>query len=475
MQQGEKMRTRVAAISISLLLLTAASGAAEDASSDTESRLRELENRIEELEQQIRSGGQGVEETGSAATPSEPPPLESGSAPPAGADLAELERRIEILTAEIERMRLGEAAVVAGEGQYGLGPAASKIYATTDGLSIGGYGEMLYERPEDETDAELDFLRAVFYFGYKFSDRWLFNSEIELEHASTGEGGSASVEFAYIDYLRSSSLNARFGMVLVPMGFVNELHEPPVFLGARRPDVEQVLIPSTWRENGLGLFGDIGPFAYRTYIVNGLDASGFSAQGLRGGRQKGARAKADDLAWVGRFDYVGRPGLLAGVALYRGGSGQGLDGPDGGTIDATTTIWEAHLEWKRRGLEVRALAAGAQVDDAAQLNQALGLEGRSSVGERLEGWYVQVGYDLESSIGPLEHSLIPYLRREAFDTQAAVPAGYLADPANDVESWTVGIAYKPIDQVVFKLDFQDYDNGAGTAVDQMNVAVGYLF
>lgn len=429
---------------------------------ERDQRIEELERRIEELEERLGRG-----------------PAEDEPAPTA----AELERRLELLAAELERQRLGEAAVVAAEGEHGMGPAASKIYRTREGLSIGGYGEMLYQAPDSSRDDgtpsgrgdELDFLRAVLYFGYKFNDRWLFNSEIELEHASTDQEGSASVEFAYIDWLARPAANARFGLVLVPMGFVNELHEPPVFLGARRPDVEQLIIPTTWRENGAGLFGDAGPFAYRAYLVNGLDASGFSARGLRGGRQKGSEAKAEDFAFVGRLDWVDVPGLLAGVSLYRGGSGQGLEDPSGRKIEATTTLWDVHVEWKRRGFELRGLAVRGEVDDVARLNAALGLEGEASVGEELEGWYLQAGYDLGVPLAGLRGSLIPYVRLETYDTQAAVPAGFASSPASDVESWTLGLAYKPLDQVVFKADFQDYDDEAGTAVDQFNVAVGYLF
>jgi hypothetical protein len=226
--------------------------------------------------------------------------------------LAEIERRLEILAEEVENLKVGEAsATVSRDGEWsGLGPAASKVYAKEQGVSIGGYGEALLEffdderedgLPADKTD-RFDFLRAVFYFGYKFSDSWIFNSEIEYEHASTSEGGSVAVEFAYLDYLYRKQLNLRAGLVLLPMGWLNELHEPTVYLGAVRPQTERRIIPTTWRENGIGAYGVLGGFSYRTYVVNGLDASGFSAGGLRAGRQKGSKAKAEDFAWVGRLE-----------------------------------------------------------------------------------------------------------------------------------------------------------------------------
>lgn len=451
---------------------------------------RSVDQRIQRLEQEVQALREAL---AALRAEREAEQEEAAQQPEAGPDadrLAELERRLELLAAELERLDLGGAATAAAQpatpaegGEHGFAPAASKIYRTEQGLSIGGYGEMLYERFDSELDDgteatatdQLDFLRAILYFGYKFNDRILFNSEIEVEHASSGEEGEVSLEFGYLDFLLRPEVNVRAGLLLVPMGFVNELHEPPVFLGARRPDVEQRLIPTTWRENGFGLFGDLGPFTYRSYLVNGFDASGFSASGVRGGRQKGSEALAENFAWVGRVDYTGTPGLLVGGSLYTGNSGQGLVAPGGGALGVGTTIYEGHLEWTYRGFELRALGVRTQLDDVAGLNQALGLTGDDGVGEEQEGYYVQLGYDLFSRFPKGEMSLIPYARWESFDTQAEVPAGFLRDPARDVESLTLGLAFKPLDQVIVKADYQDYDNGAGTALDQFNVAIGYLF
>ncbi len=213
--------------------------------------------------------------------------------------IRELERRIDLLAVEIERLRTGGAVEETTlEGRKGLGPAASTVYGKDRGVAIGGYGEALYtnhaelrqdEEPSSAID-EFDFLRAVFYVGYKFSDSILFNSEIEVEHASTDEGGSVSVEFAYLEFQKRPEIGLRAGMLLVPVGFVNELHEPPVFHGARRPEVELAILPTTWRENGAGLFGAAGPFEYRAYGVVGLRSSGFTAAGIRGGGRRDRRA-----------------------------------------------------------------------------------------------------------------------------------------------------------------------------------------
>jgi len=396
--------------------------------------------------------------------------------------LTEIERRVEILATELEALRIGEAALEADRSVHGLGPAASKVYRRDAGVSIGGYGELTYQGFDSSRDDgaasgktdELDLLRAIVYFGYKWNDRWLFNSEIEWEHATEGENGEVSVEFAYVDRLIRPEVNVRAGLVLLPVGLVNELHEPTVFHGVRRPGVESVILPSTWRENGVGLFGDLGGFSYRTYVVAGLDASGFSAAGIRGGRQAGSKSKAEDFGWVGRLDWTATPGLLVGGSVYLGDSGQGLADPAGGTVDASTRIVEGHLDWRNRGVEVRALWAQARLGDAAGLNRALGLEGSASIGERLAGGYVELGYDLWSGRGG-GRALVPFVRWESYDTQDEVPDGWRRDPARDVESRTFGVSWKPFEQLVVKADVQDVSNGAGSGVDQVNLGLGWVF
>lgn len=379
--------------------------------------------------------------------------------------LSRLEHQVDALGYEVERTTLGDVVVPVGESYNGLGPAASKVYSKDQGLSIGGYGEGLYRTFSGDEPAEWDMLRAVFYFGYKFNENWVLNTEVEFEHG----GEEVGIEFAYLDYLNWEHVKVRAGNVLVPMGFLNELHEPTTYLGALRPDTERFLIPSTWHENGVGIYGDLGPFDYRMYVVNGFDATGFSAEeGLREGRQGGSEALAEDLALVGRLDFVNVPGLIVGGSAYAGDSGQ----DQAGIPDSGTTIYELHGEWKANGLWLRALAARADVDDVEELNTALGLTGADSIGEQLEGFYGEVGYDVmglfdsESSV-----QISPYARYESLDTQAEVPSGFSSDPANDEETQSYGIFVSPIAPLVFKVEYQDRDQG----VDGVNVLMGYVF
>lgn len=378
---------------------------------------------------------------------------------------AELEARLSALADEQEGFMLRDLVAPAGESRYGLGPSASKVYAAEEGsLSLGGYGEALYERHNGSGTDRVDLLRVVLYLGYRFDEHWVFNSELEYEHA----GEEVGVEFATLDYLWRECANFRVGLMLIPMGFVNEVHEPPTFLAARRPETERRILPSTWRENGVGVFGDVGPVSYRAYVVNGFDATGFTDAGLRGGRQNGSEALAEDMALVARADWTETPGLLAGGSVYFGDAGQ----DQAGLGSTSTTIGELHAEWHARGLWVRGLAAMAEVDDIAELNAANGFVGADSVGEEMDGAYVEAGYDVLVPLAPgSAHSLSPYVRWEQLDTQTEVPSGFASDPANDLDILTLGLNWRPRSNLVFKAEYQDLDDAA----DGVNVAMGFSF
>ena len=407
--------------------------------------------------------------------------------------LEELERRLVQLAEQVADLKAGDSTPSApGPVQSGgLGPAASKVYGAGSGVSLGGYGEMLYENvdstAEDGSPAssrdQLDFLRAIVYIGYKFNDRILFNSEIEFEHATTGGSGEVSVEFAYLDFLLQESFNIRAGMVLIPVGFVNELHEPPVFLGARRPYVEQTLLPTTWRENGAGIYGESGQLSYRAYMTTSLaavdgasgSASGFSSTGVRGGRSNGSKSSAEDMAISGRLDWQPDHGILLGASFFTGNTGHGATTAGGETIAGRTTMFDVHAQYNWKGLQARILFVETEIKDVALINEFQGLTGSDSVGASQSGWYAEVGYDLLVRRAGSRRSLVPYLRLESYDTQEAVPAGFNRNPAREVTVTTVGVAYKPIPQVVLKADWNDISNEAGTGVDQFNVALGFLF
>jgi hypothetical protein len=407
--------------------------------------------------------------------------------------IAELERTVGILADELERTR-SELAVPEDQplsSKYGLAPAASKIYDLSRGLSIGGYGEGYYQHLVDDKGGaknKADLYRLVLYTGYKFTDNILFNAEIEFEHATTGStessgGGSVSVEFAYLDFLLRDWANLRAGLVLVPMGFINEIHEPVSYFGVNRPDIERQIIPSTWRENGVGILGTLyEQVDYQAFAINGFNAEGFDSSGLRGGRQKGNRALAEHLAFVGRLGWTPIQQLLVGGSVYHGNSGQnqtvgGVDIPD-----TPTTIWEVHAQYEDYGLHLRTLFTMAEIGDSGELTAALGpggigeLAAGEAVAGQMLGVYGEIAYDLMPLLFPgSEKTLEPFFRYSYYDTQRDVPSSFSSDKSKEIEVYTVGISFQPISRVVIKADYRNRIAKSGGLPDEFNLGIGFVF
>jgi hypothetical protein len=426
--------------------------------------------------------------SGAATAAGAPPPVpgDPTAAPPApsGATAADdsapaSKAEVKSLAEEVRRLKL---EIGLPEPEYrsyqGLGPAASKVYFTPKGLSIGGYGEILYTNylGSSSTPSFTDLLRLVLYTGYRFSDRILFNAEIEFEHGNT-EKGEVAVEFAYVDFLLAEPLSIRLGNVLIPMGFINEVHEPVFFNGVYRPAVERRVIPTTWNENGVGVHGQVSGLRYKGYFLNGLDAAGFTAANwIRGGRQGGALAIAQNFAGVLNLVYENGP-FLVGGSIYYGWSGQGLTTPSGGSIQAQVTLGEVHASFTWRSLQIRALYTVGALGQADLVSEALGLTGTQVVGSRVWGAYLEAAFDVLGFFAPsLEMALTPFLRYEGLNLHWQVPAGGTANPALDQRTWTAGLGYKPIPMVVVKADYQYTSTAAGgAALQQANLGLGLVY
>ena len=421
--------------------------------------------------------------------------LTAGLAAPAAAQetatdqrLQELERKVDALSAEIEGKR--REGLVSEEYDYqpayGVGPAGAKIYSVDKGLSIGGYGHGYYRDSSVSGEDRADFYRNILYIGYKFNDWILLNTEIELEHTN-----AAFQEFAYLDFLLHDAANVRAGLMLSPLGIVNEVHEPATYFGNIRPEVEKRIIPTTARENGAGLYGNLTDnLEYRLYVQNSFDAvaddgsSNIGGYDLRGIRQKGSKAEADDLAVTGRLDWRPANGVLLGGSFWSGDMGHGQEltdfnntGDSLGTPDVHMNLYEAHAQYKRGGLWLRGLFAQAQIDDADKLSASLSSD---NVGETMTGWYAEAGYDIMPLIADrAEQSLYPWVRYTDLDTQASMPSGYDADPANDRTILEAGLHYMPHPNVVIKAEYKDFNSEASAEADnnheEVLAGIGYNF
>ena len=415
--------------------------------------------------------------------------------------IADLERKLDLLADELATVRDQVAVPEERElkSAYGLGPAASKVYGVDRGLSIGAYGEWFYRNfigNEDSgsdsvdgvsiSDRQLDradALRIVTYLGYKFTENIVFNSEIEFEHAFIGEetesagSGEVRVEFASLDFFWRDELNARAGVLLMPMGFLNEVHEPPFYYGVSRPETETRILPTTWSEMGAGVFGQLGEqLEYRAYVVNGFNARGFSDAGIRDGRQNANRALAEDLAGVFRLDWHPTEEWMIGGSVYYGDSGQDQEIDDVDVPDAALLVLEGHVQWRWQQWQARALFAYNQLSDAGGLSRAFGLDVDRPIADQMLGGYVEIAYDVWPLFSDVfDRSLSPFLRIEYVDTQYDVPSGFTANDRNRYWVYTPGLQFKPHPNVVLKLEYRNFAPRGGERPDEISLGMGFAF
>jgi hypothetical protein len=280
-------------------------------------------------------------------------------------------------------------------------------------------------------------------------------------------------------------------LVLVPMGIVNRFHEPPVFNGVDRPAFDQSIIPSTWREIALGIFGRLhgGLLRYELYAMTALDPTRLGPDGIIGGRSSGSLGRADAVAGVGRLEVEPRLGMVLGVAGYASDMGRNGDFYNelGRKLSLHLPVlgWSADGRFRRWGVEARFVAAMFFLPESAVLLQTRRSDGSpyypaaattGAVPTRTQGGYVEVGYDVLRLLAPnTRQQLVPFVRAEYYDTQAAVPAGYRRVGAFTVKELTLGLSYRPIAQLVVKGDFQLRDRRYGFDEYQIDFGVGWMF
>ncbi len=336
--------------------------------------------------------------------------------------------------------------------------------------------EAHYNKPQFE-DGRLDFHRFVLLVTHRYSDRIRFVGELELEHAlveGLEEAGELELEQAYIDFLLTRAFNVRAGMMLVPMGIMNERHEPPVFYGVERPLVDTDIIPSTWFEVGAGIHGEVGAgWRYRAFVTTPLNAARFTADTLRDGRQKGAQANAGRVAATARLEYAGVRGLTVGASVWSGKSGFEFRP----RFDVPVTFLEADARYARGRFDARAQWVNVAIGNTADLNDALartvGVD--PNIAKTLRGWYAEAGYRVIS--GARAGDVGVFARYEDVDTQRDMAAGWL--PLNEFRrtQWVVGASYWPDPDIVIKADYVVARSRSTTiaAPNSFNLGLGWWF
>jgi len=356
------------------------------------------------------------------------------------------------------------------------------------GLSLGAYVQIDYNQPFGNTvrkNGSLDVHRLVTFMGFKFNDRTHFVTEIEIEHVK-----EVFVEQAFLSYRIDEKFNFRAGLILIPMGILNEYHEPPTYNGVERPNLDSKIVPTTWRELGVGFSGTFDDLSlkYQLYILNGFngyDGSGKfrGTDGFRKGRQKGANSFMSAPNLSTKIDYYGIIGLKLGLAVYYGKSQSSMyDGLDMDNVDAVKTADSSvvritmlglDVRYQNKGFEARAQYILASVSNTTQYNAFTG----NDLGSLMMGFYVEAGYNVLKFIKDTRNKMVIFARYENYNTHAHVDDGLNKNYAFNRTDISVGLGFKVADGAVFKADYQLFKN-ADTSVDdtnQFNLGVGIWF
>jgi len=373
-------------------------------------------------------------------------------------DADNLQQQIEDLKVQnkiiMERLEATADMIESGTQNHRAGAANNQrdnafgMHGNRGETILGAYGELHYNNT-DSTN-EIDMHRFILFLGHEFNDRIRFWSELEVEHSKvTASGGEVAIEQAFVEFDLGDNHALRAGILLIPVGLINETHEPPTFYGVERNNVEKFIIPTTWREGGISLTGRLGNAINYDFVMHsGLEISAADDFAIRKGRNAVREAPAQDPAYTARIKWIGVAGLeLGGAIQYQRDIAQGSDATAG-----SATLLETHAIIQTGATTIRALYASWDLD---------GTGPASSGADEQSGWYVEPSYRLNSKYGV-------FVRQSSWDNQPNSGS----DTKNTQTDF--GFNYWPHEDVVVKFDYQLRDN-AGTDDDGFNLGIGYQF
>ncbi len=403
-----------------------------------------------------------------------------GSLPVFAADVNTLQRKVDILAEEIENLKLA--------GPSGI---------DTDRVKVHGYGEVHFNhRPQaDAGRTELDAHRFVVGVHAVLTDWIHLNAEIDYEHAAQ----ELEFEFGYLDFLLHPAANARAGVMLIPVGFLNEFHEPNLYWSVERPEFHSKIIPTTWSAGGAGIFGSpVDGVNYRLYAVRSVQSLrpiGFSSgsgngsggqsgqftasSGIRSGRLQENKAIAEDWAATGRLELTKLlPGLQLGFSFYTGNTTHDII-EEGGFI----LLLEGDMKYRWNWFEMNASIANIDIDDAGAINAACTAFNAvtagtcsADVGDNIFGWNAQVGIHVPQLLGMnTSHDFIPFFLYEHIRPQDSVPSGTAPTRGVNEKVITAGVSYMPIPSVAIKADWQHFMFDNNKSKDQGNIGIAYMY
>lgn len=369
--------------------------------------------------------------------------------------------------------------------------SADNLLTQNSKLLVGGYGEVHYNQPlsgDTYNNGKLDVHRVVMLLGYNFNEKTQFISEIEYEHVK-----EVYVEQAFLQYKLNNGINFRGGLMLVPMGIINEYHEPTTFNGVERPLIDNTITPTTWREIGFGISGTILPASlkYQAYVMNGFNGYDGSAKlsgakGMRSGRQKGAESFVSSPNFAGKIEYFGIRGLNLGVSAYLGKTQSKLyDGTDKDD-DAAVAMADSSVvgismlgldaRYSISGLQLRGQLYYASLSNTDEYNTFTATDGSlNDVGSAMIGYYAEAAYNVFRTVDT-ELQLTPFVRYEFLNTHSSVENNIAKNAAYEKTAFTTGLTLALTKGAVVKTDIQFVKNAAtDTYAKTFSAGIGVMF
>jgi hypothetical protein len=405
---------------------------------------------------------------------------------------AALARRLDQLAAELSAVKaqLAElqqqraAAPPAAQAALPSPPAPPRLPTAAATPPAGpdtvltGYGEINYNRPTSHPkDAVADLRRFVIGIQHRFDERTKLVTELEVEHGVTSatDPGEVEVEQAYMERQLNPTWALRAGLFLMPVGLLNENHEPTAFYGVERNFVETAIIPSTWREGGVQLVGNLDHgITVQGGLTTSFDLTKWDATSDEGRtsplgavHQEMALAKGHDIAIFGAANWRGQPGLLVGASVFSGGATQAQT-----PTSSRVTLWDVHARWTPGRWDLSALVTRGSISHTAPLNAPL-VGNPTLIPSSFDGAYVQAAYRLWSHD---DLALLPFVRVERYNTArsyADLGPGLTPEAQRSERVITLGANIQVSPGVVVKTDVQRF--GENTSANRVNLGLGWSF
>ncbi len=368
---------------------------------------------------------------------------------------------------------------------------ADNLLSKDSKLVVGGYGEVHYNQSLDGSTyntGTLDVHRVVILFGYNFNEKTQFITELEFEHVK-----EVYVEQAFLQYKLNNFINFRGGLMLVPMGIINEYHEPTTFNGVERPLIDKYIAPTTWREIGFGITGNVLPASlkYQAYITNGFNGYDGSANfngknGLRSGRQKGAESYISSPNMAAKVEYYGIRGLNIGLSGYFGKTQStlydGVDKDDESSValaDSSVvgiSMLGVDARYNLKGMQLRGQFYYSSLSNTNEYNEftADGSD-LNDLGKSMLGYYAEAGYNVLRSANT-EINLIPFVRYEFYNTHHTVENNISNNLAYKKTAITTGLTLALTKGAVVKTDLQFLKDAESNEFEKtFNMGIGVMF